>query len=108
MQNIWKNSIKSQSKTKQNHSIIADLSPKEENLTKGMTHSFRSNLNNCIINAEVVVRHPIKIGKNNAQLGDIFAKSAADIIITSQCVAKYQNFPKSKNRHLWMNWMKIV
>ena len=43
---------------------------------------------------------PIKISKNNAQLGDIFAKSVADITIMSQCVVKYQSFPRNMNTHL--------
>ena len=55
--------------------VDPDLSPREEdNPTKGMTHSFRSILDNDIISAEAVVSNLIKIGKNNVQLGDIFAK----------------------------------
>ena len=83
-----------------NHSITVDLSPREENLTKEMTHKFRLHLNNCITSADVVVKHPIKIGKNNAQLGDIFAKSVTDITTMSQCVVRYQSSPKNMNTYL--------
>ena len=38
---LKKNATKSQSKTKQNHRIIVDLSPREENLTKGDDIQFQ-------------------------------------------------------------------
>ena len=100
MLNIWINVTKNPNKIKLNLSNRLDpnLSPKEEDKpTKGMTHSFRSILNNHIISAEAVVSNIIKIGENNVQLGDIFAKNVADITTMNQCVVRYQSFLKKQD-----------
>ena len=61
-----------------------------------MTHNFRSNLNNHITSAEVVVKHPINIGENNAQLGDIFYKMCHRY---NHYESVYDKMPKFSQKH---------
>ena len=89
---------KSKQKAKPQHRNRSRSQPQKPN-QRDDTQQFQSEQSHYI-SVEVVVRCLIKIEENNAQHGDISARSVTDIITMSQYVEKYQSFPNNKNTRL--------